>query len=75
VASGALASGVGYVIWYAALRGLTTTQAALLQLSVPVIAALGGIIFLSETLTTRLIIGGILIISGVTLALVGKPKK
>jgi drug/metabolite transporter (DMT)-like permease len=75
VASGALASGVGYVIWYAALRGLTTTQAALLQLSVPVIAAFGGIIFLSETLTTRLIIGGVLIICGVTLALVGKPKK
>jgi drug/metabolite transporter (DMT)-like permease len=75
VASGALASGVGYVIWYAALRGLTTTQAALLQLSVPVIAAFGGIIFLSETLTTRLIIGGFLIIGGVTLALVGKPKK
>jgi drug/metabolite transporter (DMT)-like permease len=74
VASGALASGVGYVIWYAALRGLTTTQAALLQLSVPVIAAFGGIIFLSETLTNRLIIGGILIIGGVTLALVGKPK-
>jgi drug/metabolite transporter (DMT)-like permease len=75
VASGAIASGVGYVIWYAALRGLTTTQAALLQLSVPVIAALGGIIFLSETLTTRLIIGGILIIGGVTLALVSKPKR
>jgi drug/metabolite transporter (DMT)-like permease len=74
VASGALASGVGYVIWYAALRGLTTTQAALLQLSVPVIAAFGGIIFLSETLTTRLIIGGVLIIFGVSLALLGKPK-
>jgi drug/metabolite transporter (DMT)-like permease len=74
VASGAIASGVGYVIWYAALRGLTTTQAALLQLSVPVIAAFGGIIFLSETMTTRLMIGGVLIIGGVTLALVSKPK-
>jgi drug/metabolite transporter (DMT)-like permease len=74
VASGALASGVGYVIWYAALRGLTTTQAALLQLSVPVIAAFGGIIFLSETLTTRLVIGGVLIIGGVSLGLLGKPK-
>jgi drug/metabolite transporter (DMT)-like permease len=75
VVSGALASGVGYVIWYAALRGLTTTQAALLQLSVPVIAAFGGIVFLSETLTTRLIIGGILIIGGVSLGLLGKLKK
>lgn len=74
VVSGALASGVGYVIWYAALRGLTTTQAALLQLSVPVIAAFGGIVFLSETLTTRLIIGGILIIGGVSLGLLFKPK-
>jgi drug/metabolite transporter (DMT)-like permease len=74
VASGALASGVGYVIWYAALRGLTSTQAALLQLLVPVIAALGGIVFLSETLTNRLIVGGFLIIGGVTLALIGKPK-
>jgi drug/metabolite transporter (DMT)-like permease len=72
VLSGAVASGVGYVIWYAALKGLTNTQAALLQLTVPVIAALGGVVFLSETITIRLIIAGILIICGVTIALVGK---
>jgi drug/metabolite transporter (DMT)-like permease len=70
--SGALASGVGYVIWYAALKGLSTTQAALLQLAVPIIAAVGGILFLNETITTRLIIAGILIICGVVVALVGK---
>jgi drug/metabolite transporter (DMT)-like permease len=70
--SGAIASGVGYVIWYAALKGLTTTQAALLQLTVPVIAAFGGVLFLSETITTRLITAGVLIISGVSLALLGK---
>lgn len=72
ILSGAIASGVGYVIWYAALKGLTTTQAALLQLSVPIIAAMGGIVFLAETITTRLIIAGVLIICGVALALVGK---
>jgi drug/metabolite transporter (DMT)-like permease len=72
--SGAITSGVGYSIWYAALRGLTTTQAALLQLFVPIIAALGGIIFLSESITIRLIYAGLLIISGVVLALFGKNK-
>ncbi len=70
--SGAITSGVGYAIWYTALRGLTTTQAALLQLFVPIIAALGGIVFLSESLTTRLIYAGLLIIGGVVLALFGK---
>ena len=72
VLSGALASGVGYAVWFAALKGLTTTQAALLQLTVPIIAALGGVVFLTETITTRLIIAGVLIICGVSLALVGK---
>ena len=72
IASGALASGIGYVIWYAALKGLTTTQAALLQLSVPIIAALGGIVFLSEIVTIRLIIAVVLILGGVVLALMRK---
>ena len=54
VASESLASGAGYVIWYAALRGLTTTRAAAAQLSVPVLAALGSIIFLSEQISIRL---------------------
>jgi drug/metabolite transporter (DMT)-like permease len=70
--SGAITSGIGYSIWYAALKGLTTTQAALLQLCVPIIAALGGILFLSESLTMRLVCAGLLIISGVILALLGK---
>ena len=72
IVSGALTSGVGYAIWYAALKGLKTTQAALLQLLVPIIAALGGIIFLSENITSRLIVAGLLIITGVVLALFGK---
>jgi drug/metabolite transporter (DMT)-like permease len=49
--SGAIASGIGYAIWYAALRGLTASRAATVQLSVPTIAAFGGIIFLSEPAT------------------------
>ncbi len=70
--SGAITSGLGYAIWYAALKGLTTTQAACLQLFVPIIAALGGILFLSENITSRLIGAGLLIIGGVVLALIGK---
>jgi uncharacterized membrane protein len=55
-ASGAIASGCGYVIWYAALRGLTATRAATVQLSVPVIATFGGVLLLSEEITLRLLL-------------------
>jgi drug/metabolite transporter (DMT)-like permease len=74
VLSGSVASGIGYVIWYAALKGLTTTQAALLQLAVPIIAAFGGVVLLNEAITLRLIIAGVLIIGGVVLALLGKES-
>ncbi len=74
VASGALASGVGYVIWYAALRGLSATRAATVQLSVPVIAALGGVVFLAEQVTPRLIVCTVLILGGVALALAGRER-
>ena len=68
-ASGALASGVGYAIWYAALSGLTAGSAATVQLSVPVIAAVGGVLFLSEPLTFRLIVASALTIGGIWLVL------
>ena len=74
VASGALASGVGYVIWYAALRGLSATRAATVQLSVPVIAALGGVVFLAERVTPRLVVCTVLILGGVALALAGRER-
>jgi drug/metabolite transporter (DMT)-like permease len=74
-ASGAVASGCGYVIWYAALRGLTATLAATVQLSVPVLAAAGGVVFLSETLSIRLAISSILILGGIGLSLVGRARK
>lgn len=69
VASGAVTSGVGYVIWYAALRHLKTLQAALVQLSVPVIAAAGGLLLLAETPSQRLVVATSLILGGIWLAL------
>lgn len=68
LASGALASGLAYSLWYAALRSLKSTQAAALQLSVPVLAALGGIVLLEEALETRLLLTGTAILCGVALA-------
>jgi len=67
--SGALASGVGYAIWYTALPLLKSTTAATVQLSVPVIAALGGILFLGEALTLRLLAASLAILGGIALVL------
>lgn len=69
IASGTLASGLGYVLWYAALRGLEAGQAATVQLSVPVIAAVGAVALLDEPLGTRLVIAGAVTLGGVWLAL------
>ena len=69
VASGAITSGLGYVIWYAALHDLTATRAATVQLSVPVIAAFGGVILISEQLTVRLLIASIATLGGVAMVL------
>lgn len=70
--SGVITSGLGYVIWYAALKGLTATRAAVVQLSVPVIAALGGVLLLGEALSLRLVIASCVILGGVALAILGK---
>jgi drug/metabolite transporter (DMT)-like permease len=69
VASGALASGVGYAVWYTALAGLKTHSAATVQLSVPVIAALGGIVFLDEPLTLRLVVASVAVLGGIALVI------
>jgi len=74
IASGAIASGVGYVIWYTALGGLSATRAASVQLTVPVIAALGGLTFLGERLSLRLVVSSVLILGGVGLTLVGRER-
>jgi drug/metabolite transporter (DMT)-like permease len=65
VASGALASGAGYAVWYTALRGLRTTSAATVQLSVPVIAAVGGALLLGETISMRLVMASVAILGGI----------
>ena len=65
VLSGGLASGAGYTIWYMALRGLSTTQAASVQLLVPVIAAIGGIVFANEALSLRVALSSLLILGGI----------
>ena len=72
VASGAIMSGLGYAVWYAALKHLTATQAGVLQLSVPIIAALGGVLFMQEQLSMRLIVSLLLVLGGIALVLLGK---
>lgn len=73
--SGIVASGLGYSVWYRALRGLTTFQAALIQLSVPVIAALGAILFLNERLTLHFVVAAALVIGGIAFAILAKQKR
>lgn len=69
LASGAIASGIGYSIWYAALPALRATSAATVQLSVPVIAAVGAIIFLGESPTLRLVLASVAILGGIALVI------
>jgi len=72
ILSGALASGVGYSVWYAALKYHTATRAAVLQLSVPIIAAVGGVLILSEASDFRLLSAGVLILGGIGVTILGK---
>ena len=72
VASGALASGLGYAIWYTALPAIKATTAATVQLSVPVIAALGGVMFLGEAITLRLALASMAILGGIALVILEK---
>ncbi|BBP96430.1 hypothetical protein BSFA1_15590 [Burkholderia sp. SFA1] len=71
-ASGALTSGLGYVIWYAALKGLKPAIAATVQLSVPVITAAGGVLLLGETLGARLVASSVAILGGIALVVLSK---
>lgn len=70
--AGAITSGIGYVIWYTALPAISSTTAATVQLSVPVITALGGVAFLSETITLRLVAASIAVISGIAMVIFHK---
>lgn len=69
IASGAVASGLGYSVWYTALRSLAATRAATVQLSAPVIAAAGGAILLSEPVTTRLLIASTATLVGIAIVI------
>lgn len=68
--SGAIASGVGYVIWYTALPGLKAASAATVQLSVPVLAAAGGILLLAEPLTLRFLFASMAVLGGIALVVI-----
>ncbi len=72
ITSGAIASGLGYVAWFAALRRLTAIRAAIVQLAVPVIAALGGVLVLAEPISVRLVIAAVLVLGGIALAIVSR---
>jgi drug/metabolite transporter (DMT)-like permease len=74
VASGGLASGIGYSLWYAALPSLSTTRAAIVQLTVPVLAAAAAVILLSESLSPRLLGAGSAILGGVALAILARGR-
>ncbi|TGK81732.1 DMT family transporter [Leptospira noumeaensis] len=67
ILSGALASGVGYAVWYSVLPFLKSTKASVIQLIVPVIASLGGVILIAEPLTLRIIVSSVLILFGIAL--------
>jgi drug/metabolite transporter (DMT)-like permease len=74
IASGALTSGLGYAIWYTALKGLKATSAATVQLSVPVIATIGGALLLGEHVTTRIVIASVAILGGIALVILNRAR-
>ena len=73
LASGALASGLGYAVWYTALRGLTATRAAILQLTVPAIATAGGVVLLGEPVSPQLLGASAAVLGGVLLVILARP--
>lgn len=75
MASGALASGLGYVVWYAALRHIRTSTAAVAQLSVPALTAIAGVLLLAEPLNLRLLVAGAAILGGIALVTCPGPSK
>ena len=74
VISGTITSGLGYVIWYAALPGLKATSAATVQMSVPVLAATGGILFLHESITVRYVLASLAVLGGIFLVVIEKQQ-
>jgi len=75
VAAGAIAAGLGYYIWYAALQQLAAMRAATVQLSVPVIAAIGGVLLLAEPVTARLLVASAATLGGIAIVLTRRPAR
>jgi drug/metabolite transporter (DMT)-like permease len=75
IASGVLASGLGYVVWYAVLPQLSATRAAAVQLSVPPLAAFGGVLFLAETVSLRLVLASIAILTGIAVVIFTRVQR
>lgn len=75
VLAGSITSGVGYAIWYMALAEISPLQAAVVQLLVPALAALGGTVFADDVITMRLIIASIIILLGILVVILGKPYR
>ncbi|MCG8376499.1 MAG: DMT family transporter, partial [Chlorobiales bacterium] len=72
--SGGVTSGIGYTIWYTALGGLSATEAAVVQLAVPIIAAIGGVVFVSEDFSLRLAVSATLTLGGILMVTLGQQK-
>ncbi|WP_174208818.1 DMT family transporter [Vibrio rumoiensis] len=75
IVSGEITSGVGYAVWYVALKGLTSTQAGVIQLLVPVIAALGGVVFLQEPITLSFVLASSMILVGILMMTLQKKQR
>jgi drug/metabolite transporter (DMT)-like permease len=75
ILSGAIASGLGYSVWYLALRKLTATSAAVVQLLVPILAAIGGVVWVQEPITLRMLVSGLIILGGILLVILGAAEK
>lgn len=75
IASGAITSGMGYALWYRVLPKLTATRASIVQLTVPVVAGIGGLVFLAEPLTFRFVLASALILGGVAISILIKAKR
>ena len=75
VLSGSIASGLGYALWYTALPGMTAIQAAVVQVTVPPLASLGGVVLLSEPITFRIVVASIMILGGVVIAVASRDDR
>jgi drug/metabolite transporter (DMT)-like permease len=73
--SGGLTSGIGYLVWYAALRGLSSTHAAVVQLSVPILIAVGGITFLGESVSVRFVFASTVTMGGIALVILERAQR